>query len=138
MKNNILLLLLSLIHVHLSILTGPVYLMLMLGTCTEELTERDCIVLYGMLVQCTVTIFLGYKLFNFRKIWIWVLSMAICLTLGMALRHSFEKVIGSLPGWNSFFESIYSTSDFAGYVILLYFIQILFLVLYHLTSYIKD
>lgn len=137
MKQRYLLILLSLVHVHLSILTGPVYLLLMIQPPLTDLPEPDAKVLYGMLVQCSVTAFLGYKFFSLRKIWIWLISVVICLILGMLLRNAFSTFFGSLLGWDDFFENIYSTSYFAGHAILLFFIQLLFLTLYWSLSSIK-
>lgn len=114
---------LSIVHVHLSICTpgnglNPLTLILMIDTCAfhEVLSERLCFIVFGSLVQSGVTAVLAYYIAKWRNKTIWaaltVLSVVIAISIYVFVDSMSEPIFGLSALQHFYNDELYHFSVF--------------------------
>lgn len=137
----LLVLLLSVIHIHFSVNTqgnalNPLTLFLLMNSRSEPISEYDAFVLGGILIQSFVTIFLARYFIQWKKYKIWIMDLIICIIIGFIIDNTMSESIQPLCELNSFYKKIYNTGipSLGRYIVLFTIVQSIFLSFYSLFS----
>ena len=136
----LLVLLLSIIHVHLSINTqdnglNPLTFLVLLDSQTLWLSEKETFVLGGMLIQ-SVTMGIARFVIKWGNYPIWIADIILCIFIGFMFENIFCLKSQLVERLNSFYYWLYDTEQpyLGSYAFLFSTTQIMLLVLYPLGS----
>lgn len=137
----LLVLLLSVIHIHFSVniqdnALNPLTLYLMLNSRSEPIGEYEAFVLGGILIQSFVTIFLARYFIQWKKYKIWIMDLIICIIIGFIIDNTMSESVQPLCELNSFYKKNYNTGipGLGRYIVLFTIVQSIFLSFYSLFS----
>jgi hypothetical protein len=135
-------LLLSVIHVHLSINTqdnglNPLTFFVLLNSYSSWLNEKDALILGGIIIQSLVTMGIACYYLRWNKYLTWIVNIALCIPIGFLLEKTFCMILQPFEGLNSFYQRLYDTElpDMCAHAFLFSTIQILLIALYPLKLY---
>ena len=135
-------LLLSVIHVHLSINTqdnglNPLTLFLLIDSRTLWLSENDAYIFGGILIQSLVTIVIAYYFMKWKKYPIWIAGIILCIIIGFWSEDTFCMKLQAIDRLNTFYKWLYNTElpYLCSYAFLFSTIQIILLLFYPFVSY---
>lgn len=137
----LLVLLLSIIHVHLSINTqdnglNPLTFLVLLDSQTLWLSEKETFVLGGILIQSVVTMGIARFVIKWGNYPIWIADIVLCIFIGFLFENIFCLKSQLVERLNSFYCWLYDTEQpyLGSYAFLFSTTQIMLLVLYPLGS----
>lgn len=135
-------LLLSVIHVHLSINTqdnvlNPLTIFCMLNSSTLWLSEKNAMVFGGIIIQSLVTMCIAWYFMKWKKYPIWIADIILCVFIGFLIRDTYLTIFMQMDGLNTFYQRLYDTElpYLCYHAFLFSTIQIILLFLYPLGLY---
>ena len=138
-------LLLAVIHVHLSINTqdnglNPLTIFCMLNSSTLWSSERNAMIFGGIIIQSLVTMCIACYFMKWKKYPIWIADIIICVFIGFMLKDTYFMIFKSMKGLNAFYQRLYDTElpDLCSNAFLFSTIQIILLTVYPLGQYLSN
>lgn len=135
-------LLLSVIHVHLSINTqdnglNPLTYFILIDSRTLCISENDAFLLGGILIQSLVTILIAHYFMKWNKYPIWIADIILCIIIGFMFEDTFCMKLQAIDRLNFFYKLLYDTElpNLCSYAFLFSTIQIILLLFYPLGLY---
>lgn len=135
-------LLLSIIHVHLSIDTqdnglNPLTIFMLIDSRISWISEKGAFVLGGILIQSVVTMIIARFILKWKNYPIWIIVFILCILIGVLSEDLFHMQLQTIDWLNSFYSRLYDTElpSLCSYAFLFSFIQIILLLLYPLGIY---
>jgi hypothetical protein len=138
-------LLLAVIHVHLSINTqdnglNPLTIFCMLNSSTLWSSERNAMIFGGIIIQSLVTMCIACYFMKWKKYPIWIADIILCVFIGFMLKDTYFMIFKSMEGLNTFYQRLYDTElpDLCSNAFLFSTIQIILLTVYPLGQYLSN
>lgn len=135
-------LLLSVIHVHLSVNTqdnglNPLTFFVLLNSYSLWLSEKNALIFGGILIQSFVTIYIAYYFLKWNNYLTWTINIIICLSIGFFIKDKLYLIMQPIEGLNSFYNRLYGSEspNICVYALLFSAIQILLLIIYPIELY---
>ena len=134
-------LLLAVIHVHLSINTqdnglNPLTIFCMLNSNSEN----NALVFGGIIIQSLVTMCIACYFMKWKRYPIWIADIILCVFIGFMLKDTYFMTFKSMEGVNAFYQRLYDTElpDLCSNAFLFSTIQIILLTIYPLGQYLSN